>query len=148
MYNTPNGIVKNPDSKYVKDINGVQPDEPIDYYLLKDLIFSGVKFSYKSYDHKAAIEDMRNAYPNNSLIRMANVPVPHAIQDKHIVWRIGKLRAIAFNPDGKMVRFKIGNKFYKSFGLSDFGVNVKPVISMFEDKYDLINKGLAVEEII
>jgi hypothetical protein len=72
--------------------------------------------------------------------------VPQAIKANHIVWRIGKLRTIALSPDGRMCKFQIGNKYYKTYHTWDFGVRVKPMICKSSDVNDLIGQGLAVEE--
>lgn len=148
MRNTPNGIVKNPDSKYVKDKNEISPDEPLfDYHLLKELVFAGVRYSYASYDFKKAFAEYRIQFPHLAKYNGFDfVSIPDDLQEKHRVWRTGKLREVYFDRDGKMCRFKIGCRFYKNFTLQDFGVTVKPMIFATDDEHNLIGQGLAVQD--
>jgi len=130
----------------------------IPYQLLKELILSGVRFSYESYDHKKALEEieqikasgLNGLYLANNLFEFPNscFGIPDSIKQNHIVWRTGKLRLVFFNKDGQMCRFKIGQRWYKNFYLEDFGIRVKPMIFKSDDEHDLIGQGLAVEETI
>jgi hypothetical protein len=130
----------------------------IPYELLKELIINGVRFSYESYDHKKAMEEIKQIqnsgnpvpYGANNMFQFANscFGVPDEIKQNHRVWRTGRVWQIYFNKDRRMYRFKIGNRYVKNFFLEDFGVKVKPMIFKSEDKYDLIGQGLAVEETI
>jgi hypothetical protein len=125
----------------------------IPYEAIVECVINGVRFSYESYDHKKAIEEMRN---NKTLFATTinncyHLPpdmwiIPDEVKQNNIVWRIGKLREVYFNKNGRMCRFKIGQRWYKNFTLEDFGVKVKPMIFKGDDKYDLIIQGLAVEE--
>jgi len=116
----------------------------ISYELIKEFVFDGVKWSYESYDHKAATEELKNR--NNGFDALFGVP--DNIKKKYAVWRIGKLRMVYFDRDGQMCRFKIGQRWAKNFYLQDFGVIVKPMIFKSDDVNDLIGQGLAVETIL
>lgn len=129
----------------------------IPYEILKELIIHGVRFSYISYDHKKAIEEIRqlknSGAPNISaeINQLFGLPesswfIPDEIKKNNIVWRAGRVWEIYFNKSRQMYRFKIGNRYPKNFFIDDFGVLVKPMLFKSEDKYDLINQGLAVEE--
>jgi len=135
----------------------------IPYSIIKEFVFGGIRFQYESYDHKKAVEEIcqiktaggsvtLGIYPcqsttNNPLLDSCWA-IPDKIKKNHLVWRIGKLRQVYFNPQGEMWRFKIGNKFIKNFYLEDFGVTVKPMIFKSDDYLNLIGQGLAVEETI
>jgi len=144
--------------------------------IIKELIISGVRYKYESYDHKKAcaeIEELQrlasatnttalttttvstNATVTNavSLNDLLYVPkncwnIPAEIKKNHIVWRTGRLREVHFNLKGDIGMFKIGLRYFKTFYLKDFGVTVKPLIFKSDDKYDLISQGLAIEETI
>ena len=49
------------------------------------------------------------------------------LKEKYKLTRIGKLREIHFNPNGEMWRFKIGNKYAKTYYCEDFGIKVRPI---------------------
>lgn len=115
-----------------------------------DLISSGVLWYYKSYDHKAAVEEMKKRTPNyyiNPLTSM-DLYVPDEIKNQFIIWRKGKLRSLRFDPEGMINRMYIGRmyKFAKCFLLNDIGVDVKPILNYYEDKHGLISAGIAVDE--
>jgi hypothetical protein len=112
------------------------------YELIKEFVFQGVRFSYESYDHKAAVAELKKANTKYEDF----YGVPDEIKLNHIVWRTGKLRLVYFDKNGEMCRFKIGQRWAKNFYLPDFGVRVKPMIFKSEDALDLIGQGLAVEE--
>jgi hypothetical protein len=128
----------------------------IPYELLKEFIFHGVRFSYESYDHKKALEEIRELEKQGIFQNQMfgyrtstfdpSYGVPDEIKQNHIVWRTGKLRLVYFDKNGKMCRFKIGQRWAKNFYLNDFGVRVKPMIFKSDDYLDLIGQGLAVEE--
>jgi len=130
----------------------------IPYLILKELVLAGVRFSYESYDHKKAMEEIEQItrsgkaiqYQPKNMFQFANTSygVPDEIKLNHIVWRTGKLRLVFFDKDGQMCRFKIGQRYYKNFYLEDFGVRVKPMIFKSDDEHNLISQGLAVEETI
>lgn len=121
----------------------------IPYNIISELVISGCKFKYESYKHKEALEDYQKQKQNstNYLDLLCNgYSVPDEYKLKHLTWRIGKIREIHFNKDCKMWRFKVGNKYYKTFYISDFGVRFKPILFKSDDKYDLISQGLAIED--
>lgn len=128
----------------------------IPYSVLKSLIIDGVRFSYESYDHKKALEEVEQIkkagknvpYTTKNLFELVNScwGIPDEIKRNHIVWRTGRVWQIFFNKNGEMYRFKIGQRYAKNFTLEDFGVKVKPMIFRSDDEYGLIGKGLAVEE--
>ena len=119
----------------------------IPYPYIKECILNGVKYLYESYNYKMAMEEFNQKNPKtfNELFSYQGNYIPPEIKANHIVWRKGKLREIRFNNDGKMCTFKIGNKYYKTFYLSDFGIKCKPMIFKSDDKLGLIDKGMAVE---
>jgi len=95
MRSTPNGIIKNPDSRYVKDKNEVSPEELIDYPLLKELVFAVVRYSYASYDHKKAFEEYCIQHPHLKQYKGFDfVSIPDELKPKHQIWRTGKLREV------------------------------------------------------
>lgn len=124
--------------------------------VVRDLLISGVKFSYESYNHKEAlaeIEALKAAqqsipYQANNMFEFENScwGIPNDIKKNHIVWRTGRVSEIHFAPNGEVRKVKIGKYYYKTFYLHDFGVRVKPILFKTEDKYDLIKQGLAVED--
>lgn len=130
----------------------------IPYQALKELILSGVRFSYESYDHKKAMEEIEQikksgnpiSYQQKNMFQFANCSygVPDEIKANHIIWRTGKLRLVYFDKNGQMCRFKIGQRYFKNFYLEDFGVRVKPMIFKSDDEFNLIGQGLAIEETI
>ncbi len=118
----------------------------IPHEILKEYVMNGVRFQYESYDHKKALEELKQT--NNSTLQHNSWHIPAEIRKNHIVWRTGKLWELHFNKNGEMVAFKIGRcrPYIKIFYLVDFGVIVKPMIFKSDDKYDLIGQGLAIEE--
>lgn len=134
----------------------------IPYEPLKELIIHGVRFQYESYNHKKAIDELKqirdtgiNPYSTLSILvnDLFKIPeyswiIPEEIKKNNVVWRAGRIWEIFFNKERQMYRFKIGNRYPKNFYLEDFGVKVKPMLFKSEDKYDLISQGLAIEETI
>jgi len=126
------------------------------YEITRELIFSGVKFQYESYDYKKALEEIEKYKINDNYYNIGNGlfyfvkndPVPNDIKQKCIIWRIGKLRQIYFDNDGRIKKYVIGNRRNKTFYLYDFGIKVKPIIFKSDDKFDLINQGFAIEDTI
>lgn len=125
----------------------------IPYNIISELVISGCKFKYESYKHKEALEDYQKSQNQqnssnylNELFRNSSWSVPDEYKLKHLTWRIGKIREIHFNKECKMWRFKVGNKYYKTFYISDFGVRFKPILFKSDDKYDLISQGFAIED--
>jgi hypothetical protein len=125
------------------------------YEYIVNLIVSGVKFKYLSYDHRAAVEELKGNPSNLNVGHLGNHMfsppeehwiIPDEIKQNHLVWRTGKIRDVSFNPNGKMFKFRIGARRAKAFYLSDFGVNVKPIIFKSDDNLNLINQGLAIED--
>lgn len=127
----------------------------IPYELIKELIFNKVRWYYESYDFHAALveyESLRGnqcvKLQNTSTLHSGNIipPMLDEIKKNHIIWRIGKIREISFNPYGEIKKCRIGNKFYKTFHLHDFGVTVKPMLFESSDVYNLITQGFAIKE--
>lgn len=103
---------------------------------IKKFILSGCLFEYNSYDHKKAkayFLKHRATKFKSVYAPIGQAPqcydMPQEIKKKFAVKKIGKLRSIEFRPDGTMWRFKIGNKYSKSYYADDFGKNVKPIFS-------------------
>lgn len=99
---------------------------------LLDIIKTGCKFEYKSYDHKKAAEIYKKTpqyikYQSE----FKEVPncfyMPDEIKEQTEVWKVGKVRSVKFNPMGNIQSVKIGSRYAKTFYLSDFGVTVKPI---------------------
>lgn len=121
----------------------------IPYDIIKELVVSGIMYSYESYDHNAAVEEYKmNGVKIFNFNNYHSWDIPIEIKLNHVVWRKGKLRQIQFDSKSNMVSFLIGNKRYKRFYINDFGVSVKPIIFKSDDKYNLISQGLAVEDYI
>lgn len=122
---------------------------------IREFIFLNVRWEYESYDYRAArAELLEEELKRGHLPPMFNTKhaygndIPPEIKTNHVVWRTGKIRGVDFAPSGVMNKFRIGNKFAKTFYIHDFGVRVKPRIYKWDDKYNLISRGLAVEETI
>lgn len=111
-----------------------------------ELIANGTLWYYESYDHKRAIEEVQQKYPKSKIHK--NEPVPNDIKRNHIVWRIGKLRTMMFDPDGMIKKMYIGRsfKYAKCFFPEQVGETVKPIINVKTDKLGLIKAQLAVDE--
>jgi hypothetical protein len=126
----------------------------IPYDILKELVVSKIRFAYESYNHKKAVEELEELDKKNNVVKnqfqfhLAKncFDIPAEIKKNHVVWRKGRIRSIEFSKNSEMWRFKIGNRYFKTFILTDFGVTVKPVLFKSDDKYDLIGQGLAIEE--
>jgi hypothetical protein len=126
----------------------------IPYDILKELVVSKIRFAYESYNHKKAVEELEELDKKNSVVKnqfqfqLAKncFDIPAEIKKNHVVWRKGRIRSIEFSKNSEMWRFKVGNRYFKTFVLTDFGVTVKPVLFKSDDKYDLIGQGLAIEE--
>jgi hypothetical protein len=112
-----------------------------------ELIANGTLWYYQSYDHKAAIEEMQKLYPTYHVYK--NSPVPDEFKRSNVIWRIGKLRTMTFDPDGMIEKMYVGRsyKFTKKFFPEEIGtVLIKPILNYNNDKYGLIKAGLAVDE--
>lgn len=117
--------------------------------ILMELIANGTLWYYQSYDHRAAIDEMRMNGMLPSYVDDYNFGVPIEFRRSNIVWRIGKLRTMTFDPDGFVRKMYVGRsfKFTKCFFPRDVGtVLIKPIINPQEDKYNLIKDGLAINE--
>lgn len=97
---------------------------------------SGYEFKYFSYNHNEALKeykandkygDIRSVIPTPNSWEM-----PIELKEKYKVEKIGKIREIQFAPNGKVYRFKIGNKYAKTFYVGDFGVTVFPILSRLQ----------------
>jgi hypothetical protein len=91
---------------------------------LASMLLSGCYIEYKSYDHYKAVIDFEKTF-NGKDHHFNCWDIPDEIKEKHVVWRLGKLREIHFLPNGEMWRFKIGAKYAKTFYVEDAGVNFK-----------------------
>lgn len=119
--------------------------------VIMELIMDGVLWWYISYDHKAALEAYNQIYPNSKLAGDFSPVVsfiPPEILTGHVMWRVGKLRSLKFDPDGLISRMYIGHSslYVKRFFPNEVGEFVKPILKSYNDKYDLLSKGLAVDE--
>jgi len=114
-----------------------------------ELIADRVQWYYLSYDHKRAIEALSQQYPlfNPKGEGFHNEWIPREIQLQFPLWRVGKLRSLRFDPDGMINRMYIGRmfKYAKVFFPHQVGKDVKPILHLNQDKYELIAAGLAVE---
>jgi len=82
--------------------------------ILMELISNGTLWYYQSYDHKAAIDEMRMNgmlpdYVVNDQYRTMSVPIE--FKRSNLVWRIGKLRTMTFDPDGFVKKMYVGRSF-------------------------------------
>jgi len=130
----------------------------IDYNIVKELVLSGCKYQYDSYDYDKARQEIREIIASGKIVDpdldnqyfgetySKDWVIPDKIKQKHQVWRIGKIRLIKFNNNSEMWYFKIGCRYYKTYYIHDFGVKVKPIISKFDDRWGLIPQGLAIEK--
>jgi hypothetical protein len=126
--------------------------------VIMELIANGVLWHYESYDHKAAVEEMKQrkvqgksmGYQTNNLFEFENscYGIPDLVKQKFFEWKIGKLRSMRFDPDGMIARMYVGrsNKYCKRFFPQEVGVNIKPIINLNDDKFGLIQAGLAIDE--
>jgi len=115
--------------------------------IFKELILKGVnEFMYESYDHKSAVE--HGAKPNTKATDWMDVP--DQLKQKFLIWRRGKIRDMAFCPDGGIKKIYVSNKFLykKVFYPTQFGLTVKPIIFESDDEHGLIKKGLAHKQTI
>ena len=94
-------------------------------------INNGGRFLYYSYDHKKALEEYRTSDEFEKQRAYISAPqcysMPEKLKEKHRVEKHGKIREVHYNPKGKAWKFKIGNKYPKTFYLKDFGVSVFPL---------------------
>lgn len=123
----------------------------IEEYIVKELLLSGIAFYYESYNHQAALREMNTFSANNSLQNQYQVNcwgIPDEIKKNNLIWRNGRVKEILLDRKGNLLKVKIGTHYFKNFYPQDFGVKVKPKLFKSDDKYELISKGLAVEECI
>lgn len=133
---------------------------PLPQEIIKYLIVSGAKFKYKSYNHKKAVEEIKEIeskngtvpYKANNMFQLQHScwSIPQEIKDKHEVWRYGKLWQAHFDKNGDVQKIYVGAMFRykKAFWHSEIGITIKPIIFKSDDKYDLISKGLAIEDVL
>ena len=117
--------------------------------VIMELIANGTLWYYESYDHKAAIKEMRLHSPSTGTSMFNdNQYVSHEVKQNHIVWRKGKLRLLKFDPDGMIQVMYVGrsHRFAKSFIPQNVGVTLKPILNVNGDKLGLIKAGLAIDE--
>lgn len=118
--------------------------------VIMELIANGVHWHYQSYDHKAAVAEMKQSHtssPFEDLDFFTNF-VPDELKEKYPEWKTGKLRSMRFDPDGMIERMYIGrsSKYCKRFFPQQVGIEVKPILNKNDDKFGLIQAGLAVDE--
>lgn len=88
--------------------------------------FKGGKFEYQSFDFKNAAEEYSQTQEwknhsesagiwNTNIQLKDKYQIPEEIRDKHIIWRIGKLRSVDFSPKGTPYRIKMGAKYAVTF---------------------------------
>ena len=123
-----------------------------------ELIANGVLWHYESYDHKAAVEALKQrglqgkpiGYTTKNLFEIPTscYGVPDTVKAKFFEWKKGKLRSMRFDPDGMISRMYVGrsNKYCKRFLPQDVGKSIKPILNPNADKFGLIQAGLAVDE--
>jgi hypothetical protein len=89
-----------------------------------------VKFMYKSYNHKQAVKEFNQMLDGHKLLTDLKNPNCHYIGDelkeKHIEWKVGRIHQVVYRKS--FTRYRIGNKYPKSFYINDFGVNFKPLL--------------------
>jgi len=121
-----------------------------------ELISEGVLWYYLSYDHKAAVDELMQGGTHVNISGASTTrrpdysyfPVPDEIKRNHLMWRVGKLRSMRFDPDGMINRMYIGNmyKYAKCFFPYEVGKTVKPILNWHRDRWGLISAGLAIDE--
>lgn len=98
---------------------------------IRKFILSGCKFKYYSYDHKKALNDYLTLDEYSKVRVFIKNPncwfMPEELKEKYKIEKIGSLREIHFSPNGEMWRFKIGNKYAKTFFCKDFNNTVFPI---------------------
>lgn len=120
--------------------------------VIMELIANGVLWYYESYNHKAACDEINMLVITKKSIGYALSDSPYVIPDnikiKHLLWRTGKLRTMRFDPDGMIFRMYVGRSFRyaKGFFPQDVGKTIKPILNHNNDKFNLIQAGLAVDE--
>lgn len=105
----------------------------MEYQEIMQLIAKGAKYEYESYDHKSALKEYNSSEKWADYKKTFKKPnchdLPQELKEKYITKKIGKLRRIDFNPQGKAWRFKIGHRYSKTFYLDDFGTKLKPILN-------------------
>lgn len=87
---------------------------------------NGGKFEYQSFDFKKAADEYEKTQDWKNIQQSADFfnqkvnlkdkyQIPENIRNKYIVWRVGKLRQIDFNPSGNPYRIKLGAKYAVTF---------------------------------
>jgi hypothetical protein len=115
---------------------------------IKSFILDRCSFKYKSYDHKKAVEYCIGLNPDYFHFYGTNKKswyIPDEIKGLFVVYRIGKLRSLKIDPNGKICGIVIGNKYYKTYKPYELGFDVKPILLPDNDFYKLIERGLAID---
>ena len=119
--------------------------------VIMEMIANGTLWYYKSYDHKAACEELniKNPQSGTSLFeKQSHYYIPEEVKENYIVWRVGKLRTMMFDPDGLIKKMYVGRsfKYAKRFFPEEVGKTIKPILNLQADKFNLIKAGLAVDK--
>ena len=115
-----------------------------EYELLKLITKKDVYFLYDSLNHKKLKEKineaMKNSDINNPLYFGKEFKI-FGLQDFAMYFpelyhefkmeRVGKLREITFDSNGRVNKIRIGNKRARTFYLEDFGQSVFPIITNY-----------------
>lgn len=106
-----------------------------------------IRFEYDSYDHRLASEEQAKRLKITHITDYINSYfIDDDIKQKFKTIKIGKLFNISYR-QGRLYKIYIGHKRQKSFTLDNFGYEVKPIINPFQDRFDLIGRGLAVKQV-
>jgi len=119
-----------------------------------ELIANAVKWHYESYDHKAAVEEIMKTRHvikttnNYDGFNFRSYPISDELKVKYAHMKIGKLRSMKFDPEGMIAKMYVGrsSKYCKGFFPQDVGKSIKPILNPNDDKFGLIQAGLAVDE--
>jgi len=117
--------------------------------VLMELIANGVLWYYQSYNHKAAVEEMKLKNEIPSGYNHKQMYVPDEYKRNHIIWRVGKLRTMTFDPEGMIKKMYVGrsSKYTKLFFPTEVGTpRIKPIVNISQDKYGLIKAGYAIDD--
>lgn len=83
-----------------------------------------LQFQYTSYKHKEAEKEFFEIYPNIKQYGVNCFSMTEDLKLKYSFLQLGKIRSI----ENSFSRIKIGNKYPKSFGVNQLGVDVKPIL--------------------
>ena len=116
------------------------------------VIANNFRFQYPSYDYKSAIEEFKttNEYIKNVQYytyggKIDGSLIPKDIKEKHKIFQVGRIFSIIFRQN-TMNRINIGRRVQKSFSIENIGGIVKPLVDPYNDKYNLIERGLAISK--